>query len=154
MEQGKYYKLSHLVPDGHPKMHPRNPPEVKEMMPYLVERSSSGWTTIPQHENLELFAIKKMEVPILGFRKNKKEVYLHVFCNEFVIPAVAMQIVLSLYHKYKLGESKFVREEPNWIHTIPLPGPGLSQSDTLLIHEITLSLFWTIYVDFQRNKCI
>jgi len=86
MPQEKYYKLSHFVPDGHPKVYPGMSSEVRAMMPHLIETSSQGWTKVPNHEDLETFATLKMEVPVLGFKKTGTEVYLHVFCNEFINP--------------------------------------------------------------------
>lgn len=151
MAQGKYLRLSHFKPKGHPEIFPGTSAELKEMMPYLVERVSRGWTKVPNH-NLEAFATRNVDVPYLGFRKDKKEVYVHIFCNEFMLPFLAMQIVANLYKKYNLGEPIFAPEEPNWIHTIPLPGAVLSQHETLLIYQITQSLFWTIFMDYKKNK--
>ena len=152
MAQDKYYRLSHFVPDGHPKVYPGSSPEVKEMMPYLIERVPRGWTVVPGHDDLELFATRKMEVPVLGFRKNKNEIYVHIFCNEFINPLDAVQIVLNLYIKFKLGNPAFLPEEKNWIHTIPIPGAELGPAERLFIHQLTQSLFWTIYIDYKKRK--
>jgi len=151
MAPDKYYKLRHFVPDGHPQVYPGTSPEVKAMMPYLIEGVPRGWTVVPGHDDLELFATRKLEIPILGFRKNKKEVYVHVFCNEFVHPLDAVQIVLTLYLKFKLGTPAFLPEERNWIHTIPIPGANLSQAETLFIHQLIHSMFWTIYMDYKKR---
>lgn len=43
MQQGKYLRLSHFVPKNHPQVHPGMSEEVREMMPFLVERSPEGW---------------------------------------------------------------------------------------------------------------
>jgi hypothetical protein len=152
LAQEKYYRVNHFVPDGHPKVYPGITPEVKEMMPYLIHNVPRGWTAVPGHQGLELFAKKEMEIPILAFRKNKKEVYVHVFCNEFMDSLNPIQIVIQLYHKYKLGGPTFVIEHPNWIHTIPIPGAVLDQAEILLIHQLTHSLFWTIYMDYKRHR--
>jgi hypothetical protein len=151
MAQGKYLRLSHFVPKGHQQVHPGSSTETKEMMPFLVENTSRRWTKIPNRD-LEVFAIQRMEVPCLAFRKNGTEVYLHIFCNEFMNPLYAMQMVIDRYTKFKFGKPVFIPEEPNWIHTIPLPGADLSAAETLLIHQITQSLFWTIYMDYKRIK--
>lgn len=152
MAQQKYLRLSHFVPSGQPEVHPGMSSEVREMMPYLVETVSRGWTKIPKHDDLEVFADRKMNVPLLAFRKNRKEVYLHVFCNEFMNPIYAIQIVSNLYTKFNFGKPAFALKEPNWIHTIPIPGPGLSEAETLMIHQVTQSLFWTIHADYKRSK--
>jgi hypothetical protein len=151
MSKGKYFRLSHFVPDGYPQVYPGSSAEVKEMMPFLIEKVSRGWTNVPHHE-LEVFATRSMEVPYLGFRKKGTEVYVHVFCNEFMNPMYALQIVVNLYNKFNLGKSVFVPEEVNWIHTIPIPGANLSEAETLLIHQLTQSLFWTIYMDYKKRS--
>jgi hypothetical protein len=151
MNKGKYLRLSHFVPDGHPQVHPGTSSEVKEMMPYLVANASRKWTKVPNHD-LELFSVQKMGVPIVAFRKNGQEVYLHIFCNEYMNPMFAMQIVADRYAKFNLGKPAFNPKEPNWIHTIPLPGAELSPEETLLIHQIAHSLFWTIFMDYKRSK--
>ena len=122
------------------------------MMPYLIEKVPKGWTKVPNHTAFELFATRKMEVPLLGIRKNGKEVYVHVFCNEFLDPVYAMPIVIGLYNKFKLGKPTFITEEHNWIHTIPIPGEELTEAEALLMHQLTQSMFWTIYMDYKRRK--
>jgi len=126
--------------------------EVREMMPYLVETASRGWTKIPKYDDLELFADRKMNVPLLAFRKNGKEVYLHVFCNEFMNPMYSLQIVSSLYIKLNLGVPAFAPAELNWIHSIPISAGDLNDAETLMTHQITQSLFWTIHHDYKRGR--
>jgi hypothetical protein len=75
-----------------------------------------------------------------------------VFRNEFMDPLNPIQIVIQLYHKYTLGKPTFVMENPNWIHTIPIPGAVLDHAEIMLIHQLTHSLFWTIYMDCKRNR--
>jgi hypothetical protein len=152
MAQEKYFRLSHFVPEGHPQVHPGMSSEAREMMPYLVSTVSRAWTKVPNHEDLEIFATLKMEVPILVLRKAGKEVYIHVFCNEFMNPIYPIQLVIGLYEKYTLGKPGFLPEERNWIHTIPIPGTGLDAAETLLTHQLTQSLFWTVFMDYKRNK--
>jgi hypothetical protein len=151
MAQEKHLKLSHFKPKGYPAVYPGTSAQVKEMMPYLITKVSRGWTKIP-HYDLEAYATRDMNVPYLGFRKGRSEVYIHVFCNEFVNPLFAAKMVVNLYQKFNLGEPTFSQEEPNWIHTIPLPGADLSPEETLVIHQITQSLFWTIYMDYKRTN--
>jgi len=151
MAQQKYFRLSHYQPERYPEVYPGTSTKVKEMMPYLIEKSPKGWTRIPNCD-LEVFATRRMDVPYLGFRKGGNEVYGHVFCNEFANPLFAIQIANSLYKKFNLGKAAFSLEEPNWIHTIPLPGANLSAEETLLMYQITQSLFWTIYMDYKRSK--
>lgn len=152
MQQGKYYRLSHFVPEGHPQVFPGRSSEVKEMMPALIERVTVGWTKIPNHDGLEIFSTRQMQVPVLAFRKNGKEVYVHVFCNEFMAPIYAIQMVINLYVKLKLGKPEFIPTEKNWIHTVPIHPGDLHQAETLLTHQITQSLFWTIYMDYKGRK--
>lgn len=152
MAQKKYLKVSHFVPDGYPEVYPGMSSEAREIMPYLVETCSKGWTKIPRHDDLEIFASRKRNVPILGFRKNRKEVYVHVYCNEFMNPLYAIQIVGNLYAQFKFGRPKFAPEEPNWIHTIPILPKSLSVAETLLTHQVRQSLFWTIHDDYRRNN--
>lgn len=121
------------------------------MMPDLIEKVTKGWTKVPNHD-LEIFATRKKEVPCIGSKKNHKEVYLHVFCNEFMKPFDAIQIVSSLYQRFKLGKPGFIPEEQNWIHTIPIPGPALSEAETLFIHQLAQYLFWTIYMDYKKRS--
>jgi len=121
MAQEKYLRLSHFKPAGHPEVYPGHSAEVKEMMPDLIKRVSREWTKIPNHD-LEVFAARKMGAPSLGFRQKGKEVYVHIFCNEFMDPFYAVQIVAKLYRKFNLGIPAFAPGELNWIHTIPLPG--------------------------------
>jgi len=151
MAQEKYFRLSHFKPEGYPEVYPGSSAEVKEMMPNLITKVPRGWTKIPNYE-LEAFATRNMDIPCIGFRKGRKEVYIHVFCNEFVNPLFAIQIVANLYKQFNLGDPAFSPEELNWIHTIPLPGADLSAKETLLIHQITQSLFWTIYMDYKKSK--
>jgi len=151
MAQEKFLRLSHFKPDGHPEVYPGRSAEVKEMMPDLIKRVSKGWTKIPNRD-LEAFATRNMGVPLLGFRKKGTEVYVHVFCNEFVSPVYAVQMVANLYQKFNLGKPAFAAGEPNWIHTIPIPGAELPPEETLLIHQLTQSLFWTIYMDYKRTN--
>jgi hypothetical protein len=151
MAEGKHYRLSHFVPDGHPQVFPGHSAEVKAMMPELIKKAPRGWTKVPNHD-LEVFATRKGEVPCLGFRKNGKEVYVHVFCNEFMNPFYAIQIVFNLYTKFKLGKPTFLLEELNWIHTIPIAEKALSPAETMFIHQLTQSMFWTIYMDYKRRS--
>jgi hypothetical protein len=60
--------------------------------------------------------------------------------------------VVNLYTKYKFGKPTFIPEELNWIHTIPIPGKELDQAKTLLIHQLTQSMFWTIYMDYKGRS--
>ncbi|MBS1605557.1 MAG: hypothetical protein JST42_23030 [Bacteroidetes bacterium] len=152
MAQEKYVKLRHFVPEGHPQVHPGMSTEAREMMPYLVETVSRGWTKLPKREDLEIFVTLKMEVPVLGVRKNGKEVYLHIFCNELMYPLYPIQLVIKLYEKYFLGKPGFSPDERNWIHSIPIPGTSLNPAETLLTHQLTQSLFWTVFMDYKRNK--
>jgi hypothetical protein len=152
MQPGKYFRLSHFVPDGFPQIHPGMSAEVRQMMPALIEVVTSGWTKIPNHDGLEVFVTIKLEVPVLAFRKNGKEVYLHVFCNSFMHPIYAMHLVVDPYTKFKFGKPEFVPAEENWIHTIPVLPKDLNQAETLLTHQIAQSLFWTIYMDYKREK--
>jgi hypothetical protein len=76
MAQEKHLRLSHFVPDGRPKVYPGHSAEVKAMMPELIKKAPTGWTKVPDHD-FEIFASRKGEVPILAFRKNGKEVYVH-----------------------------------------------------------------------------
>jgi hypothetical protein len=152
MAQQKYLRLGHFVPNGHPEVHPGMSSEVREMMPYLVEIVRRGWTKIPNHDDLEVFASRKMDVPVIAFRKNRKEVYVHVFCNEFMHPIVALQIVSSLYSKLKLGKPAFAPGELNWIHSIPVSPGDLTQAEMIMTHQITQSLFWTIHAEYKRHK--
>jgi hypothetical protein len=151
MAPEKHYRVSHFVPDGHPQIFPGRSAEVIAMMPDLIEKVPRGWTKIPNHD-LEVFAKKIMDVPSLGFKKDGKQVYLHVFCNEFMNPFYAIQLVAELYNKFNLGNPTFVPEELNWIHTIPIPGKELSEAETLFIHQVTQSMFWTIYMDYKRRS--
>jgi hypothetical protein len=152
MAAEKYYRLSNFVPDGYPQVYPGMSDEVRQMMPALVEIVTLGWTKIPNHDDLEVFCTLNKAVPALGIRKKGKEVYLHVFCNTFMNPIYAMQLVIQLYEKYKFGRPEFIPEEENWIHTIPLFPADLNQAETLLTHQIAQSLFWTVYMDYKRNK--
>jgi hypothetical protein len=154
MAQEKLFRLNHFLPHGHPKMDlgPHSP--VKAIMPYLIENCPIRWTKIPDHEDLDMLASRKEDVPLIGFRKNGREVYLHIFCNEFIDPMCPMQIVINMYLKFKLGKAEFQREEKNWIHTIPLAMGHLSLEEIILIHDITHSLFWTIYLDYKKHKGI
>lgn len=119
-------------------------------MPYFIEKAPRGWAPIPD-TTLEIFLSMKYEVPCLAFRKDKKELYVHVFCFEGSDQSKPLGIVSDLYAKCKLGIPEFPRRS-NWIHTIPLDGPKLSSPEVLLIHQITQSIFWTVYMDFVRNK--
>jgi hypothetical protein len=121
---------------------------VKELMPKIVNLVAKGWTPIPDSE-LEVFLVVKKEVPVFAIRKNKKEVYVHVFCFEMGDKMESLEVVNNLYLKYRLGIPEFPKR-PNWIHTIPLPGQKPSPSEITLIHEITQSLFWSVYMDFKR----
>jgi hypothetical protein len=126
--------------------------EVKEMMPGLIERVAVGWTKVPNHNGLEMFVKFQKEVPILAFKINGKEVYLHVCCNEFMAPFYAMEFVINLYTQLKLGEPEFIPTEKNWIHTIPLSPADLDKAETLLIHQLAHFLFWTVYMDYKGRK--
>ena len=153
MGEEKYLKLSHFKPEGYPKIYPGSSAEVKEMMPYLINSVSRRWTKVPNY-NLHVLATQKMNVPCLGFRKEQTEVYLHIFCNEFMIPLHARQIVINLYKKFKLGKPAFPSSERNWIHTIPLPGAEFAQQEALLIHQLAQSLYWTVYMDYKRSSAV
>ena len=132
-------------------MFPGSSAEVQALMPALVETTGKRWTKIPGH-NLEVFSVLKMRVPSLAFRRNGKEIYLHIFCNEFVNPLNAMQQVFAMYVKFNLGKPLFLPEELNWIHSIPLDERGLSQAEILFTYQITHSMFWSIYMDFKLGR--
>jgi hypothetical protein len=122
------------------------------MMPGLIERVAAGWTKVPNHNGLEMFVKFQKEVPILAFKKNGKEVYLHVYCNEFMALFYAMEFVINLYAQLKLGESEFIPTEKNWIHSIPLSPADLDKEETLLIHQLAHSLFYTVCRDYEKRK--
>jgi hypothetical protein len=67
-------------------------------------------------------------------------------------PFYAIQMVVELYIKFNLGKPTFIPEELNWIHTIPMPGKELGKAETLFIHQLTQSMFWTIYMDYKRRS--
>lgn len=152
MPQQTYLRLSHLVPPGYPPIYPGMSTKVREMMPGLLKMGPRRWMKIPGHNDLEMLAQQEMNVPILAFRKNHQEIYMHIFCNEFMSPFYAIQIVGNLYIKFKLGDPTFLPGEPNWIHSIPVPGPKLNEEENLLMHQITQSFFWTIHTDYKRDK--
>jgi hypothetical protein len=129
-------------------VYPGHSAEVKAMMPDLIKKVSRGWTKVPNHD-FEVIATRNLDVPYLGFRKNGKEVYVHVFCNEFINPFYAIQLVVNLYTKYKLGKPQFIPEQLNRIHTIPISGSELGEAETLLTFQLTQSLFWTIYREYK-----
>ncbi len=149
MAKEQYLRLSHFKPEGHPEIYPGTSDEVKQIMRSLILEVSQKWTKIPNYA-LEALATQNMNVPCLAFKKDGKEVYVHIFCNEFMNPLYAFQIVANLYKKFKLGKPSFLPEEKNWIHTVPLPGPELSDKETMIIHQLTQSLFWTIFMDYKR----
>ena len=152
MQEGKYFRLTHFVPNGFPQVFPGSSEEVKQMMPYLIETTPVGWTKIPNHMEIEMFASRKGKIPIIGFRKNGKEAYVHVFCNEFVNPKHAIQIVAAMYLKFRFGKPQYVKTIRNWIHTIPVSPATFDPAETLLTHQLTNSIFWTIYMDYKRIK--
>jgi hypothetical protein len=143
--------LQHLLPEGNsPVLPPDHSEKLRELMLYLHPRIAKGWTAIPDTE-LETFFIFKKEVPTLAFRKHKKEAYVHIFCFESHILTDSLNIVSSLYFKFRLGIPE-MPVRPNWIHTVPLPGQNLSQEEILLTYQITQSLFWTVYADFKKHR--
>lgn len=143
-------RLQHLLPDNYPSIIPGNPKELNELMPYLHSKISRAWTAIPNSE-LETYFQIRSDVPVLGFRKHGQEIYIHIFCFESYNLAITLSVVNRLYLKHKLGIPA-TPQRPNWIHTIPLPGPKLSQEEVMFIHQITQSMFWTVYVDFKKSR--
>lgn len=142
-------QLQHLVPPGHKDIVPGVSSKVQGFMPKLIEKVGEAWTPIPESDLDTFLQIKEM-TPCHAFRKNKKEVYIHVFGFEGCDNFKALNIVIGIYGKYKLGFPKFPTQG-NWMHTIPIPGPTLTTSENLLIHQIAHSLFWTVYMDFNKN---
>lgn len=152
MADEKYLRLTHYLPDGFPQVYPGGSEEVKEMMPYLIVNIPVRWTKIPNHEQIEMFASRQGKIPVIAFRKNGKEAYMHIFCNDFVNPKQAIQIVATMYLKFRFGKPQFVKTIRNWIHTIPVSPATLDPAETLLTHQLTNSTFWTIYMDYKRIK--
>ena len=143
-------QLQHLLPPNCKPIVPGLSANVKKFMPTLVEKVAAGWAPIPESQIETLLVIEEM-VPCLAFRKNKQEVYIHVFGFDLESALKPLGKVHELYYKYKLGDPEFPRDR-NWIHTIPLPGSNLNPKEILLIHEITHSLFWSVYMDLKRIK--
>jgi len=152
MAEEKFFQLTHFVPAGFPEVFPGRSDEVKKMMPYLIENIPVRWTKILNHEDIEMFASRQGRIPIIAFRKNGKEAYVHIFCNDFVNPKHAMKVVVALYTKFNFGKPQFVKDVRNWIHTIPTAPKILDPAETLLTHQLTNSTFWTIYMDYKRIK--
>jgi hypothetical protein len=151
MAQGKYHRLSHFLPDGYPAVYPGTTKEVKEVTMYITTVGGGKWIKIPNH-NLELIATWQDGVPFVVFRTGGKEIFLHVFCNEYMKPINAMQIVALQYFKFKLGKPHFDPEELNWVHSIPLPGPEISYGEKMFVYQLTQSTFWMIYMEYKLKR--
>lgn len=144
-------QIQHLLPPGHDATIPNRNDKLMKIMEYLIvgQKISANWTLIPDTE-IETFFKLNNQIPVLAFRKHKKEVYVHVLGLESYNLGDPFVLVQSLYAKFDLG----IPEMPscvNWIHTIPLAGPYLSAQEIMLIHQITKSFFGTLYYDFKTN---
>jgi hypothetical protein len=151
MAQEKIYRLSHFLPDGHPAVYPINTKEVKEVTRYITTVGSGKWIKIPNH-NLELIATMEHGVPCIGFRTGGKEIFLHVFCNEYMNPINAIELVAGQYVKFNLGIPRFAPEELNWVHSIPLPGSDISYGENMFVYQLTHSMFWMIYMEYKLKR--
>ena len=151
MAQEKHYRLSHFLPDGHPAVYPGTTREVKEVTMYVTTVGGRKWVKIPNH-NLEMIATLQDGVPCVAFRTGGREIFLHVFCNEYMNPFYAMQIVAGQYIKNNLGIPHFAPEELNWVHSIPLPGPEISYSEKMFVYQLTQSMFWMIYMEYKLKR--
>jgi hypothetical protein len=151
MDQGKYYRLSHFLPDGHPPVYPGTTKEVKEVTRYITTVGSGKWIKIPNH-NLEMIATLQHGVPCVAFRTEGKKIFLHVFCNEYMNPISAMQIVAGQYIELNLGIPHFATKELNWVHSIPLPGSDISYAEKIFVYQLTQSMFWMIYMEYKLKR--
>jgi hypothetical protein len=151
MDQKKHFRLSHFLPDGHPAVYPGTTPEVKQVVTYITTVGSGKWIKIPNHE-LELIATLNNGVPCVAFRKVGKEIFLHIFCNEYMNPIKAMQLVAGQYIKFNLGMPHFAPQELNWIHSIPLPGSEISYAEKIFVYQVTQSMFWMIYMEYKLKR--
>jgi hypothetical protein len=143
--------IQHLLPPGHAAIIPNPNDQLLKIMQYLVNENkmSRGWVLIPDTE-IEIFFKLTEQIPVLAFRKHKKEVYVHILGLESYNLANPFALVRALYAKLKLGIPE-KPDRPNWIHTIPLAGPALSAEEVMLIHQITKSFFGTLYMDYKTN---
>lgn len=142
--------LNHLLPDSHPSVAPpAHPTKMKELMPVLHTTMAIRWTPIPE-SGFETFLQIKDYVPCLAFRKEGKEVYFHIFCFESFKFKETLKMVSKLYLKYRLGIPKYP-PGPNWIHTVPIPGPRVAAQDEKLMYQIMQSFFWTLHYEFKMN---
>lgn len=151
MKQANVLRLKHHVPDGCRIEYPGMSDEVRAMMPYLVAHASRRWTEIPGHEDIAVFSDRKQMIPFIYFRKNGKDIYIHVLCNEFM-DRLPIPVICDLYAKYGYGIPGIVKGEPNWIHTIPIPGAEVSREEIILTYQITQSLFWTIHHEYKLGR--
>jgi hypothetical protein len=143
--------IENIVPPGYTSIVPNPTDKLQKIMPYLLDENKVGvkWTLIPDTE-IEVFFQLTAQIPLLAFRKNKKEAYIHVLGLESYNLANPFTMVRALYKKFNLGIPK-KPGEPNWIHTIPLEGSNLSAEEVMLIHQITKSFFGTLHMDFKSN---
>ena len=121
------------------------------MTTYITTVGGGKWIKIPNH-NLEMIATMEHGVPCLGFRTRGKEIFLHVFCNEYMNPINAMELVAGQYIKHNLGIPHFAPEELNWVHSIPLPGPEISYGEKIFVYQLTQSMFWMIYMEYKLKR--
>ncbi|HEY4151414.1 MAG TPA: hypothetical protein VGM41_20890 [Chitinophagaceae bacterium] len=142
-------ELQHILPPGCKPVVPGLSATVKEMMPTLIETVAKCWTQIPDSD-LELLLKFKENTPILAFRKYKTEVYLNIFGFNLHNRFRPLALVSDIYLKFKMGIPESPKA-PNWIHAIPLTPQTLSPAETLLMHRITHSLFWTVYMDCKKR---
>jgi hypothetical protein len=91
-----------------------------------------------------------LNAPIFPFLKHcsfNEEVYIKVVLSDRTgIDSISQEVVRNFILQ------EFIPAEENWIHTIPVLPGDLNQAETLLTHQIAQSLFWTIYMDYKREK--
>ena len=132
-------------------MYPGTTPEIKEVVTYITTLGSGKWIKIPKHD-LELIATLNNGVPNVAFRKEGKEIFLHIFCNEYMNPMKAMELVAGQYIKHNLGMPHFSPQELNWIHSIPLAGEEISYAENIFVYQVTQSMFWMIFMEYKLKR--
>jgi len=84
-------------------------------------------------------------IQYLTFWKNKKTVYVHVFCFNDHRSGRAFCITMRIYAKYR----RTLPDRPgyrNWIHSIPVSNLVIPDHEILLIHQIAFFIYNAISV--------
>jgi len=141
--------MAYLVPPNHPP--------VDGLIDHNIVRLAASIQGVDKKSvnvpNTALWVQLKLGIDggSLEIKKQKKLVYINLFCFEAEQMDIMFGAVGALYGKYNLGTPKRP-PVPTWIHSIPVAESLLQGNELRLCQKLTVSYYWAAYGQFLKKR--